>query len=100
MNDNVGKVDGTIQITLAAHDRRHQQFDPGLRQSGLPHVRQSAYPANLNLTSVEEAFSFLPRNAVDEFDVDTKAPGKVSRNFTAELVRVLSHTGSYSQRVF
>src|SRR5262245_63339806 len=84
MNDDIREIYRAIAIPFGAHYRRSQQFDPSNSLIRLPGVGQATNPTDVDLPRIQQAFTFLPGDAVNELRGYLQPFGNISGNLTAD----------------
>src|SRR5262245_11453252 len=99
MNDDIREIYRTIAIPFGAHYRRSQQFDPSNRLIRLPDIGQATNPTDVDLPRIQQAFTFLPGDVVNELRGYLQPFGNISGNLTAYEICILSHARGDSQKL-
>jgi hypothetical protein len=84
MDDDVREIYRTIAIPFGAHYRSSQQLDPSNRLIRLPDVGQATNPTDVDLPRIQQAFTFLPGDVVNELRGYLQPFGNISGNLTAD----------------
>src|SRR5262249_40058180 len=72
-------------------------LEPAFSFSAFPDVGQTTDPANIDLSAIEQALPFLPRNFSDEFRWETESLSNVCRKCSTERLCNFCLAGTESQ---